>query len=145
MVAGAAFSAQSASSPQKKADKAAPAKGAVGQTTEAAKPAEKPEPLSPEVAHRIQNEIRTHYNVPQQITISVGTPTAGAVPGYDDLAITLLGGKNPSTHEFLISKDRKTLAHMEKYDVSQDLMSKIDVKGRRSEEHTSELQSRFGI
>jgi protein-disulfide isomerase len=82
------------------------------------------------VSHRIQTEIRTHYNVPQQITISVGAPTAGNVPGYDDLAITLLGGSHPSTHEFLISKDRKTLAHMEKYDVSQDLMSKIDLKGR---------------
>jgi protein-disulfide isomerase len=134
MLAGAAFSVQSASSPQKKADKAAPSKSkpaaAASQTAETAKTAEKAEPLSPEVAHRIQTEIRTHYNVPQQITISVGVPTAGNVPGYDDLAITLLGGSHPSTHEFLISKDRKTLAHMEKYDVSQDLMSKIDVKGR---------------
>ena len=134
MIAGAAFSVQSASSPQKKADKAAPSKSkpaeAASQTAEAAKPAEKAEPLSPEVAHRIQTEIRTHYNVPQQITISVAPPTPGSVPGYDDLAVTLLGGSHPSTHEFLISKDRKTLAHMEKYDVSQDLMSKIDVKGR---------------
>jgi protein-disulfide isomerase len=134
MIAGAAFSAQSASSSQKKADKAAPSKSKpaadASQTAEAAKPAEKAEPLSPEVSHRIQTEIRTHYNVPQQITISVGAPTAGKVPGYDDLAITLLGGSHPSTHEFLISKDRKTLAHMEKYDVSQDLMAKIDMKGR---------------
>jgi protein-disulfide isomerase len=134
MLAGAGFPVQSVSSPQKKADKAAPSKSkpaaAASQTAEAAKPAEKAEPLSPEVAHRIQTEIRTHYNVPQQITISVGAPTPGSVPGYDDLAITLLGGSHPSTHEFLISKDRKTLAHMEKYDVSQDLMSKIDVKGR---------------
>ena len=134
MIAGAAFSAQSDSSAQKKADKAAPSKSApaaaASQTAEAAKPSGKAEPLSPEVAHRIQTEIRTHYNVPQQITISVGAPTASAVPGYDDLAITLLGGSHPSTHEFLISKDRKTLAHMEKYDVSQDLMSKIDLKGR---------------
>ncbi len=134
MIAGAAFSVQSDSSPQKKADKAAPSKSkpaaVASQTAEAAKPAEKAEPLSPEVTHRIQTEIRTHYNVPQQITISVAPPTPGSVPGYDDLAVTLLGGSHPSTHEFLISKDRKTLAHMEKYDVSQDLMSKIDVKGR---------------
>ena len=98
MIAGAAFSAQSASSPQKKADKAAPSKSkpaAASETAEAAKPAEKAEPLSPEVAHRIQTEIRTHYNVPQQVTISVGAPTASAVPGYDDLAITLLGGAIP--------------------------------------------------
>lgn len=132
VLAGAAFPVQSASSPQKKADKAATSKSkpAAAATAETAKPAEKVDPLSPEVVHRIQNEIRTHYNVPQQITISVAQPTAGGVSGYDDLAITLLGGSHPSTHEFLISKDRKTLAHMEKYDVSQDLMSKIDLKGR---------------
>ena len=132
VLAGAAFPVQSASSPQKKADKAATSKSkqAAAATAETTKPAEKVDALSPEVVHRIQNEIRTHYNVPQQITISVAPPTAGSVPGYDDLAITLLGGSHPSTHEFLISKDRKTLAHMEKYDVSQDLMSKIDLKGR---------------
>jgi protein-disulfide isomerase len=132
VLAGAAFPVQSTSSPQKKADKAATSKNkpAAAATAETTKPAEKVDPLSPEVVHRIQNEIRTHYNVPQQITISVAPPTAGSVPGYDDLAITLLGGSHPSTHEFLISKDRKTLAHMEKYDVSQDLMSKIDLKGR---------------
>ncbi len=132
VLAGAVFPAQSASSPQKKADKAAASKSkpAAAATAETAKPADKVDPLSPEIVHRIQNEIRTHYNVPQQITISVAQPTAGAVPGYDDLAITLLGGSHPSTHEFLISKDRKTLAHMEKYDVSQDLMSKIELKGR---------------
>lgn len=134
VLAGATFPVQSASSPQKKAAKAATSAStpaaAPGKPAETAKPAEKADPLSPEVVHRIQTEIRTHYNVPQQITISVAPPTPGSVPGYDDLAITLLGGNHPSTHEFLISKDRKTLAHMEKYDVSQDLMSKIDVKGR---------------
>ncbi|HET8890986.1 MAG TPA: thioredoxin domain-containing protein [Candidatus Angelobacter sp.] len=134
VLAGATFPVQSASSPQKKAAKAATSASkpaaAPSKTAETAKPAEKADPLSPEVVHRIQTEIRTHYNVPQQITISVAPPTPGSVPGYDDLAITLLGGNHPSTHEFLISKDRKTLAHMEKYDVSQDLMSKIDVKGR---------------
>ncbi len=46
------------------------------------------------------------------------------------LTVTLSGGTHSSTHDFLISKDRKTLAHMEKMDLTQDLMSKIDTKGR---------------
>jgi protein-disulfide isomerase len=99
-------------------------------TAKAGEPSEKAAPLPPEVVHRIQNEIRSHYNVPQQIKITVSDPKPGNVPGYDDLTITLLGGNHSSNHEFLISKDRKTLAHMEKYDVSEDLMSKIDIKGR---------------
>jgi len=126
---------------QKTGTAAAPAKGtaAKAQPAEATKaantakegePSEKVAPLPPEVVHRIQNEIRSHYNVPQQIKIAVSDPKAGKVPGYDDLVITLLGGSHSSNHEFLISKDRKTLAHMEKYDVSEDLMSKIDIKGR---------------
>jgi protein-disulfide isomerase len=94
------------------------------------KPAEKLEPLDPTVAHRIQSEIRTHYSVPQQITIAISDPKPGKVPGYDDLVVTLLGGSKQSSHDFLISKDRKTLAHLETFDVSQDLMSKIDMKGR---------------
>ena len=106
--------------------KAAPAQKSVTATS----PDEKAEPLSPEVVHRIQTEIRTHYNVPQQMTISIGDPKPGTVPGYDDLVVTLLGGSKPSNHDFLISKDRKTLAHLDKYDVSQDLMSKLDLKGR---------------
>ena len=50
--------------------------------------------------------------------------------GYDDLVVSFAGGTNTTHHDFLISTDRKTLAHLEKMDVSQDLMSKIDVKGR---------------
>ena len=91
---------------------------------------EKAAPLAPEMVHRIQTEIRTHYNVPPQIGVSLSDPKPGKTPGYDDLAITLTGGGKSSTHDFLISKDRKTLAHLETYDVSQDIMSKIDLKGR---------------
>ena len=143
MLAGPACLAQTAGAPPQKKSGAAPAAGkgkpasatksnspAAKKTAEAAKPAEKADPLAPEVIHRIQAEIRTHYNVPPQITISLSDPKPGTTPGYDDLVITLSGGGKTSNHDFMISKDRKTLAHLDKYDVSQDLMSKIDVKGR---------------
>jgi protein-disulfide isomerase len=92
--------------------------------------AAKPVPLTPEITHRITSEIRSHYNVPPQVTISVSDPKAGTTTGYDDLVVSFAGGTNTTHHDFLISTDRKTLAHLEKMDVSQDLMSKIDVKGR---------------
>jgi protein-disulfide isomerase len=50
--------------------------------------------------------------------------------GYDEVVVSFTGGTNTTHHDFLISTDRKTLAHLEKIDISQDLMSKIDVKGR---------------
>jgi len=121
-----------AAAAQTKGDPAAKAKPPTNTaaTAKPAEPAAKVAPLSPEVVRRIQSEIRAHYNVPQQIKIAVSEPRAGDVPGYDNLVITLLGGTRSSNHDFLISKDRKTLAHLEKYDVSEDLMSKIDTKGR---------------
>jgi protein-disulfide isomerase len=105
---------------QKKAPEEKPASQAVA----------KPVPLTPEIIHRITTEIRSRYNVPPQVAISVSEPKAGAMAGYDDLVVSFTGGTNTTHHDFLISTDRKTLAHLEKMDVSQDLMSKIDVKGR---------------
>lgn len=86
--------------------------------------------LTPEISHRVQTEIRSRYNVPPQISISLGAPVASEMNGYDKLVVTFKGGDHTSTHDFLISKDRKTLAHLETIDISQDFMSKIDVKGR---------------
>ncbi len=96
----------------------------------AAESAAKPAPLTPEITHRIITEIRSRYNVPPQVTISLSEPKAGTMAGYDDLVVSFTGGTNTTHHDFLISTDRKTLAHVEKIDISQDLMSKIDVKGR---------------
>jgi protein-disulfide isomerase len=82
------------------------------------------------VAHRIQTEVRSRYSVPSQISISLSDPKPADLPGYDSLVVTFTGGTHATSHDFLISKDRKTLAHLEKFDISTDLMDKIDVKGR---------------
>lgn len=87
-------------------------------------------PLSPETVHRIRTEIRARYNVPPQIEIVVGAPQPGPMNGYDKIVVTFTGGGRSSTNDFLLSKDRKTLVHMDTFDISQDLMSRIDVKGR---------------
>lgn len=86
--------------------------------------------LSPELQHRIQNEIRSRYSVPTEVQISISDPQASDVPGYDKLVITFTHEAKKNTFDFLVSKDRKTLARLEKIDISQDLMSKIDIKGR---------------
>ena len=86
--------------------------------------------LAPETARRIQLEIRSRYNVPPSIEVVVAEPKPSDIPGYDQIVVTFKGGTHASTHDFLISKDRKSLAHLEKFDISKDLMSQIDVKGR---------------
>jgi len=86
--------------------------------------------LTPEIKRRIQTEIRSRYNVPPSIGVGLSDLKPSEVPGYDQLTITFTGGTHNTTFDFLISKDRKTLARLEKFDISQDLMAKIDVKGR---------------
>jgi protein-disulfide isomerase len=88
------------------------------------------EAVSADIVHRIQTEVRSRYNVPPQVTISVSNSKPSDVPGYDQVTVTFSEGTHSSSHDFLLSKDRKTLAHLEKIDISQDLMSKIDLKGR---------------
>ena len=114
---------------QKGKTEAAGKSGAKTAKTDAT-PGGKAEPLTPETTHRIITEIRSHYNVPPQVAMSLSEPKAGSTSGYDDLVVSFSGGTTNTHHDFLISTDRKTLAHLEKFDISQDLMSKIDVKGR---------------
>ena len=45
--------------------------------------------LSPEIKHRIETELRSHYNVPAQISIALSDPKPGNTPGYDDVVVTL--------------------------------------------------------
>ena len=116
--------------PTGKADAKAAKKAAANKNETAAETAAKPAPLTPEITHRIVTEIRSRYNVPSQVSISLSEPKAGTTTGYDDLVVSFTGGTNTTHHDFLISTDRKTLAHLEKMDISQDIMSKIDVKGR---------------
>jgi protein-disulfide isomerase len=86
--------------------------------------------LDQEVTRRIRTEIRSRYNVPPQVDISIGAPGPADVPGYDKVVVTFSGSGHSTSHDFLISKDRKTLAHLETMDITKDLMSKIDVQGR---------------
>jgi protein-disulfide isomerase len=100
-----------------------------------AQSASKPAALAPEVVQRVEAALRAQYNVPRTINIAISELKSSEQPDYDQFTVTFSGGKNTSTHEFLISKDRKTLAHLEKIDLAKidlpaDLMAKIDVTGR---------------
>jgi protein-disulfide isomerase len=86
--------------------------------------------LSPELLHRIQSEIRAYYNIPARVNISVSNPSASDMAGFDAISVTFTGGPQVVTYQFLLSKDRKTLAHLKTFDLSQDFMSKIDLNGR---------------
>jgi protein-disulfide isomerase len=83
---------------------------------------------------RIEHQVRTYYNVPAGVDISIGTPKPSEFPGYDTVPVTLSRQGKTHTMDFLLSKDGKTLVRMTKIDLSKDpyaeVMSKIDVAGR---------------
>ena len=91
----------------------------------------------PDVARKIERQVRSHYTIPPEVKVTVGAITASTEwPSYDAATVTIgseADGK-VQDYKFLLSKDRGTMLRLTKFDLTKDpfteLMSKIDVKGR---------------
>ena len=79
---------------------------------------------------RIAQQVRSTFQVPSSVNVSIGKRGPSEIPGYDIVTVTLARDNHTSTHQFLISKDDKTLIEWEKLDISKDLMQSIDMQGR---------------
>jgi protein-disulfide isomerase len=91
--------------------------------------------LSPELAQKIERQVRAYYKVPAELKVLIGPATPSSdFPNYDSLVVTVDGGEKKQDLKFLISKDHSTLLRINKFDLSKDpyadTMSKIDVSGR---------------
>jgi protein-disulfide isomerase len=90
----------------------------------------------PELARKIEHEVRTYYGIPADVKVTVGAITPSTEwPGYDTVSVTIDGGGGKAKdYDFLLSKNRDTMLRMTKFDLRKDafsdLMSKIDVTGR---------------
>ena len=74
--------------------------------------------------------VRSQFNVPQDYTVTIGERKPSSFPGYETLPITLSRGGKSTPVEFLISTDGKTLARLEKFDLSKNPAMNIDTAGR---------------
>jgi protein-disulfide isomerase len=87
-----------------------------------------------DVTRRVERQVRTYYNVPATVQITLGKREPSEFPNYDKVTLSFSDGARKQTHEFLLSKDNKTLVRFTKLDLSKDpyadLMKKIDVSGR---------------
>jgi protein-disulfide isomerase len=91
----------------------------------------------PDVARKIEHQVRSYYSLPAEVRVIVGDITPSADwPGYDTVAVTIDGDNKKQDYKFLLSKDRGTMLRVTKFDLTKDpfaeLMSKIDVAGRPS-------------
>ena len=90
---------------------------------------------SPELAQKIERQVRAYYKVPPELKVIVGATTPSSdFPNYDSLIVTVDSGEKKQDLKFLISKDHSTLLRINKFDLSKDpyadTMGKIDVSGR---------------
>jgi protein-disulfide isomerase len=90
----------------------------------------------PDVARKIEHQVRSAYTIPPEIAVTVGAITPSTEwPGYDAVSVNVdvAPGKQKEI-KFLLSKDRATMLRVTKFDLTKDpyveLMSKIDVKDR---------------
>ena len=87
--------------------------------------------LSPAMARRVEIMIRSRSQLPLDAAISIGEPKKSEFEGYDEIIVTFNVGANTSHPlPFLISTDGKTLAQLNKFDLSQDPKDKVSAAGR---------------
>jgi protein-disulfide isomerase len=79
---------------------------------------------------RIEVMVRAKFDVPQEYTVSIGQPAPSKIAGYDALPVTLAHNEKSQVVDFLISKDGKTLARLETFDLAANPVFSIDVAGR---------------
>jgi len=88
-------------------------------------------PQQTELNRRIQTIARTKFNLPPDVTVTVGARTKSTlVPGYD--AITLVfsrGTQHSNPIPFLISTDGTTLARLETFELSGDTTAGRPMRG----------------
>lgn len=79
---------------------------------------------------RIEVLVRSQYELPSDVNVSIGARTPSKFPGYQTLPITVSRAGKSQVIEFLISDDSSKLIHMDTMDLSKSPGDSIDVAGR---------------
>jgi protein-disulfide isomerase len=86
--------------------------------------------VTPEQNKRIINLVRSRFGVPAEYTIHVGERKPSDFPGYDTVPVTFQRGEKSSNINFLLSKDGKTLARLDTYDLTRNPTESVSTEGR---------------
>ena len=74
--------------------------------------------------------VRSQFDVPPNVNLTIGTMSKSDFPGYQNLPITFLGKGQATTVNFLLSNDGNTVARLEKFDISRSPEAMITTQGR---------------
>jgi protein-disulfide isomerase len=87
--------------------------------------------LTPDEARRVEILIRSKANLPPNYDMIIGQRTKSDIPGFDEIMVVFSSaGKNSKPMTFLISADGKTMAQLNKFDISQDPKTLVSAEGR---------------
>ncbi len=86
------------------------------------------------MAQKVQRQVRAYFNIPPDVTITLGPPTASEFPNYELVPVSMSREGKTQKADFLLSNDGKTLIRFTKLDLTKDIyaetMSKISLTGR---------------
>lgn len=81
-------------------------------------------PNDAKLDRRIEVLVRSQLQVPSEYVLTIGQRTKSAFAGYDTVPITFSlpskPGTKPATVDFLLSEDGRTLARLQKFDLTKD-------------------------
>jgi protein-disulfide isomerase len=88
--------------------------------------------ITPELARRIEVLLRTRTKMPPDYTVTIGQRSHSDIPGYDQIPVTFSSADHPpgTPITFLVSKDGKTLAQFNTYDIAKDPRGLVSGAGR---------------
>lgn len=89
----------------------------------------------PDLNRKIERQVRSTFKIPAQVQLTIGPRKASSdFTGFESVTVTFTAGEHTQTHDFLLSKDGKTLVSVTKMNLDEDpygdVMKKIDVSGR---------------
>ncbi len=85
---------------------------------------------SPDLNRRIEVQVRSEYELPPDVSVTLGARTPSQFTGYQTLPVTLSKGAKTQTLNFLISDDNSKLVHLDTMDLTKSPADAIDITGR---------------
>jgi len=89
-----------------------------------------PSAPDPALNRRIEVLVRSQFDLPADVTLSIGARKPSQFTGYETLPITITHNGKPQEVDFLISDDGTRLVHMDSLDLTKDPADAIPVAGR---------------
>lgn len=89
-----------------------------------------PSAPNPVLDRRIEIQVRSEFDLPADVNISVGARKPSSFPGYETLPVVIARQGATQEIDFLISNDSTKLVHMDTMDLTKDPANSIPIVGR---------------